>query len=318
MNHICIMEQDGSVIRSTGSHYTVMFADGRTMECRLKGKFRTKGLKNTNPVVVGDKVRVVTDEKHQIGIITEIYPRTNYIIRKAPRSSSPISILAANIDQALLVVTLHRPPTSTGFIDRFLLTAEAYEIPVYLVFNKMDLYNDDDLELLDTFAKYYASCGYGIIFTSVVMHQGLDELKEVLHNRTTLLAGHSGVGKSALIHAIEPSLNIKIGEISAYHKKGKHTTTFAQMHPLSHGGFIVDTPGIKEFGIIDFKKEEVALYFPEMRKLLPPCQFYNCTHDHEPGCAVKQAVKDGEIASWRYHNYLSVIHGEEIENAFSS
>ncbi|HQQ01821.1 MAG TPA: ribosome small subunit-dependent GTPase A [Bacteroidales bacterium] len=316
MNHICIMEKDGWVIRSTGSHYTVIFADGSVMECRLKGKFRMKDLKNTNPVVVGDKVHVVTDEKHGGGIITEIYPRLNYIIRRATKSSSPISILAANIDQALLVVTLFQPPTSTGFIDRFLLTAEAYGIPAYLIFNKIDLYSEEDLLLLHTYSEYYSKCGYGIIFSSVKTHQGLKELSELIYGKTSLLIGHSGVGKSAIIHAIEPTFNIKIGEISTYHQKGKHTTTFAQMYPLPQGGFIVDTPGIKEFGIVDFKKEEVGLFFPEMQELLHQCQYYNCTHDHEPGCAVKRAVENGDIASWRYHNYLSVIHGDEIENSY--
>ncbi|MDK2908881.1 MAG: ribosome biosis GTPase / thiamine phosphate phosphatase [Bacteroidales bacterium] len=304
---------EGRVIRSTGSFYTVQLTDGQIMECRLKGKFRLRDLKNTNPIVVGDRVSVIADRVHETGVIEEIYPRTNYIIRKSTRASRGVHILAANLDQALLVATLHHPRTSPGFIDRFLVTAEAYHIPTLLVFNKTDLYDRDDVNLLQRLANYYQKVGYGVIETSAVTGQGIEALKAKLHKRTTLIAGHSGVGKSALIKAIEPGLDIRIGDISDYNLKGRHTTTFAQMHYLSLNGYIVDTPGIKEFGLIDFKKEEVGLYFPEIHALLSQCQYYNCTHDHEPGCAVKKAVAQGQIADWRYRNYLHIIHDEELE-----
>ncbi len=306
---------EGRVVRSTGSFYTVQLINGQFIECRLKGKFRLRDLKNTNPIVVGDRVSVLLDSVHETGVIEEIHPRTNYIIRKSTRSSRGIHILAANIDQALLVATLHHPRTSAGFIDRFLVTAEAYSIPTHLVFNKIDLYDESDQQLMERLAKYYKKIGYETHKTSAVTGQGLTELKAALHMRTSLIAGHSGVGKSALIKAIEPELDIKIGEISDYHLKGRHTTTFAQMHYLSLDAYIIDTPGIKEFGLIDFKKEEVGLYFPEIQSLLNQCQYYNCTHDHEPGCAVKKAVALGQIADWRYQNYLRIIHDEELESS---
>ncbi|MGC8864356.1 MAG: ribosome small subunit-dependent GTPase A [Bacteroidales bacterium] len=304
---------EGRVIRSTGSFYTVQLEDGSILECRLKGKFRLRDLKNTNPVVVGDRVSVIPDAVHNTGVIEDIHPRTNYIIRKSTRSGRGVHILAANLDQALLVATLHHPRTSVGFIDRFLVTAEAYNIPTMLVFNKLDIYNEEDFLLLDRLGGYYSRIGYGVLKTSVVSGEGIEELKARLHKRTSLIAGHSGVGKSALVKAVEPGLDIRIGEISEYHLKGRHTTTFAQMHSLSLNGYIVDTPGIKEFGLIDFKKEEVGLYFPEIHARLSECQYYNCTHDHEPGCAVKKAVAKGEIAQWRYRNYLHIIHDEELE-----
>lgn len=304
---------EGRVIRSTGSFYTVQLADGSILECRLKGKFRLRDLKNTNPVVVGDRVCITPDPIHNTGVIEEIHPRTNYIIRKSTRAGRGVHILASNLDQALLVATLHHPRTSVGFIDRFLVTAEAYNIPTILVFNKLDIYDEDDLLLLSRLGGYYSQIGYGVLKTSVVSGEGIEELKSRLHKRTTLIAGHSGVGKSALVKAVEPGLNIRIGEISDYHLKGRHTTTFAQMHYLSLDGYIVDTPGIKEFGLIDFKKEEVGLYFPEIHARLSECQYYNCTHDHEPGCAVKKAVAAGQIADWRYRNYLHIIHDEELE-----
>ncbi len=306
---------EGRVIRSTGSFYTVQLSDGQTIECRLKGKFRLHDLKNTNPLVVGDRVGVVPDPAHETGVIDEIHPRTNYIIRRSTRASRGVHILAANLDQALLVATLHHPRTSLGFIDRFLVTAEAYNIPTLLVFNKTDLYDQDDMQLLERLAEYYQKIGYGVLRTSATTGQGLDELKLKLHKRTTLIAGHSGVGKSALIKLIEPGLDIRIGAISDYNLKGRHTTTYAQMHYLSLDGYIVDTPGIKEFGLIDFKKEEVGLFFPEIHAMLSKCQYYNCTHDHEPGCAVKKAVGEGKIAEWRYRNYLHIIHDDELETS---
>jgi ribosome biogenesis GTPase len=307
------MQTEGRVIRSTGSFYTVLLPDGHTLECRLKGKFRIKNLKNTNPVVVGDRVGIETTTSPDQGMIIEIFPRANYIIRKATNLSKSTHIIASNIDQVLLIATLHQPRTSTGFIDRVLVTAEAYQIPATIIFNKTDLYDTHDKSLLEQLAGYYAKCGYQTINTSAVSGLGLKKLGNLIRNRTSLLTGHSGVGKSALINCLEPGINIKIGDISQAHLKGRHTTTFAQMYYLSLGGYIVDTPGIKEFGLIDFKKDEVALYFPELKDLLNQCQFYNCTHDHEPGCAVKKALANGEIAAWRYQNYLNIIHDSKLD-----
>lgn len=302
---------EGRVIRSTGSFYTVQLTDGQVMECRLKGKFRLRDLKNTNPVVVGDRVSIITDPVHETGVIEEIYPRTNYIIRKSTRASRGVHS-GCKPRPGFAGVHIASSSYITRLIDRFLVTAEAYHIPTLLVFNKTDLYDRDDINLLQRLANYYQKVGYGVIETSVITGQGLEALKTKLHKRTTLIAGHSGVGKSALIKAIEPGLDIRIGNISDYNLKGRHTTTFAQMHYLSLEGYIVDTPGIKEFGLIDFKRRGRAI-LPEIHALLSQCQYYNCTHDHEPGCAVKKAVAEGHIADWRYRNYLHIIHDEELE-----
>ncbi len=307
------MQTEGRVIRSTGSFYTVLLPDGQSLECRLKGKFRIQNLRNTNPVVVGDRVGIENTTAKGQGMITEIFPRANYIIRKATNLSKGLHIIAANIDQVLLVATLHQPRTSTGFIDRVLVTAEAYHIPATIIFNKTDLYTPEDNHVLEKLAEYYSGCGYQTLNTSALSGQGLNELGRLIRHRTSLLTGHSGVGKSALINCLEPGINLKTGDISQAHLKGRHTTTFAQMHYLKLGGYIVDTPGIKEFGLIDFKKDEVALYFPELKKLLEQCQFYNCTHDHEPGCAVKKALAKGEIAAWRYQNYINIIRDTKLE-----
>lgn len=303
----------GVVIRSTGSWAAVMSADGNIYDCRIKGTFRTKGIRSTNPVAVGDNVDFKLQPNENIGIIHIIQDRHNFIVRKATRLSKQSHIIAANIDQAVVMATIASPRTSTGFIDRFLVTAEAYHIPVAVFFNKSDLYTGADQEKLNELFALYSGIGYSCFVTSVVTGHGLDAVKTYLADKVTLLSGHSGVGKSALINAIEPGLQQKVGAISEYHRKGKHTTTFAEMLPLNDGGFVIDTPGIKEFGLIHFDKQEVGERFPEMRELMHNCQFNNCTHVHEPGCAVKKALSKGEISESRYKNYLSILNDEYFE-----
>lgn len=303
----------GTVIRTTGSHYTVKNDSGQEFECCIKGRFKISGIKSTNPVAIGDKVGFLPSDSTSYGLICEIEPRKNYIIRKATKLSKQTHVIAANIDSAMLIVTAVLPRTSTGFIDRFLLTCEAYGIPCILVFNKIDLYDEEIRAYGDYIKSIYEKVGYTCIETSAVEHLGLEELKRLLQDRTTLLAGHSGVGKSALINAIDPRLNLKTSDISLSNLKGRHTTTFAQMFPLAFGGNIIDTPGVKSFGMVDFSAEEVARYYPEMRQRLKECRYYNCTHIHEPDCAIKKAVESGEIAQERYQNYLNIVNGEEVQ-----
>ena len=297
----------GKVYRSTGSWYTVKDKTGKFFRCRLKGKFRIKGIRTTNPVAVGDIVDFLIADDENTGVIKNIYPRKNYLIRKATKLSKEAHIIAANVDAAMLIVSLEQPRTSTGFIDRFLVTAEAYHVPVTIVFNKYDLYNDKTKILLSELVSAYENAGYNCIVTSVVENYNIESVKKFLTNKTTLLAGHSGVGKSALINKIDDSLNLKTGEISKVHQKGKHTTTFAEMFDLAFGAAIIDTPGIKEFGLVDFEKQELGHRFPEFRKYLPQCRFNNCLHLNEPGCAVVKAVENGEIAEFRYKNYLKML-----------
>jgi ribosome biogenesis GTPase len=305
----------GIVIKSTGSSYMVLCDDGNRYECRLKGKFKIKGLSSTNPLSVGDKVRFELPGDKSIGSINEIEDRKNYIVRRSIKLSKRQHIIACNIDQAVIIATLAFPRTSTGFIDRFLVTAEEYHIPAFIIFNKIDLYPEDYKMDLAELIKLYEGIGYGCIVTSAVTGEGTEELKALLKDKINLLVGHSGVGKSALINKMQPGLNIKLGEISQYHLKGQHTTTFAEMHELSFGGFVIDTPGIKELGMIHVKPKEIAGYFPEMRALLPECKYYNCVHIHEPGCAVLAALEKGEISSSRYHNYLGMLNDEGIEKS---
>ncbi|GAB1405845.1 ribosome small subunit-dependent GTPase A [Lentimicrobium sp.] len=305
--------QKGTVMRSTGSWVTVMGENGETTECKLKGNFRIQGIRSTNPVAVGDKVHYTVDGQSNTGMITHIEPRHNFIIRKATRLSSRSHIIASNIDQAVVMVTLAQPRTSTGFIDRFLVTAEAYHIPAAIIFNKCDLYDSDQMEHLGWMIDLYQSLGYVCIKTSAITGLGVQDAVRLFRDKVSLLSGHSGVGKSALINTIDPGLMRKTGEISAYHNKGRHTTTYAEMLPLKTGGYIIDTPGIKEFGLVHFDKEEVAERFPEMRNLMHDCQFSNCTHVHEPGCAVKAALDKGEIDTGRYNNYLSIINDDYFE-----
>ncbi len=303
----------GIVIKSTGSRYIVRGEAGSLVECDIKGKFRIQGIKATNPVAVGDEVEYEMDNNGR-GIIFKIEERKNYIIRKSINLSKQVHILASNVDQALLVVTLAFPRTSAGFIDRFLITAEAYHIPVIIIFNKIDLFEDDEnlMNELNTFIAIYERIGYPCYKVSATQSDSIELLRQLTKNKTTLIAGHSGVGKSTLVNAMDENLNIKVGEISEAHLKGKHTTTFAEMHSLEYGGFIIDTPGIKELGIVDMKKEEISDYFPEMRALKGHCKFNNCLHLNEPRCAVIEAVEQGKIATSRYNSYLSIMTGGEI------
>jgi ribosome biogenesis GTPase len=306
---------EGLVTKSTGSWYTVRLPDGKLIPCTLKGKMRIKGIRTTSPVAVGDRVEVDLNRAENTGVIISVLKRNNYIIRKSTKLSKASHIIAANIDQAFLMATLVLPRTSTGFIDRFLVTAEAYHIPAGIVFNKIDLY-DGELRLRhQELVDLYTSIGYTCFATSAVTGEGTVQLAEALIGKTTLFSGHSGVGKSAIINCLEPGLKLRTAEISAWHLKGVHTTTFAELFELSSGGFIIDTPGIREFGLIDFRKEEVAERFPEMRAIMHHCQFNNCTHVHEPRCAVKKALEEGKIDAGRYRNYLRILEGdwEEME-----
>ena len=303
----------GTVVRNTGSHYTVRDTEGREYECCIKGRFKISGIKSTNPVAVGDRVEFLPSQANAYGLICGIEERKNYIIRKATKLSKQTHIIAANMDQALLVVTAVLPRTSTGFIDRFLLTCEAYNIPCILVFNKIDLYDDEIRKYADYVKSIYENVGYTCIETSAIEKTGLEKLERILQNKTSLLSGHSGVGKSALVNALDSSLNLKTSAVSLSNLKGRHTTTFAQMYHLAFGGDIIDTPGIRSFGMVDFKAEEVARYYPEMRARLANCKYYNCTHIHEPGCAIKKAVEEGEISQERYANYVNIVNGEEVQ-----
>ncbi|MBI9040123.1 ribosome small subunit-dependent GTPase A [Lutibacter sp.] len=302
---------EGIVTKSTGSWYTVYTKTGEKMECRLKGKFRMKGIKSTNPVTVGDRVRFELEDSKITGVINEIFERKNYIIRKSVNLSKQTHIIASNIDIAFLLVTIDSPPTFAGFIDRFLATAEAYNIPAVLLFNKLDSYDDDQLDKLATFDAIYTEIGYKCIAISATKKIGIDEVKELMQGKTTMFSGHSGVGKSTLVNAVEPSLNLKTAEISKQHKQGQHTTTFAEMFELSFGGFIIDTPGIKGFGVVDFQPEQITDYFPEFFKLKSKCKFNNCLHINEPKCAIKDAVESGDIAASRYNSYVQMVEGDE-------
>ena len=298
----------GTVIRSTGSWYEVL-SEGSRLQCRIRGKLRLKGVRSTNPVVVGDVVTVEADEQGGY-VISAIEPRRNYIIRRASNLSKESHIIAANVDQALLVVTLFSPQTAMEFVDRFLVTCEAYKVPVTILLAKIDLARQHP-EAVEEFHSIYESAGYRIVEVSATEGEGVEQVRELLRGKTTLLSGNSGVGKSTLVAAVEPGLDIKTGEISQSHHKGKHTTTFSTMYPLAEGGYIIDTPGIKGFGLIDIDDAELAHYFPEMMRFLPDCRFYNCSHTHEPGCAVVEAVKRGEISYPRYESYLKIMDEDD-------
>ncbi|MCM1451697.1 MAG: ribosome small subunit-dependent GTPase A [Clostridium sp.] len=298
----------GRVIRNTGSHYVVETQGGAEIPCKAKGNFRIKGIRTTNPVAVGDNVEIGAPGPDGVAFITKVLPRSNYIIRRASNLSKEAHILAANIDQAMLVVSLVHPTTSTTFVDRFLATAQAYGIEAVIAINKIDLLDDEDgAELLDAFKYLYESIGYRVIPVCAKSGKGLDALAGELNGKITLLSGNSGVGKSTLINDLVPGVNAKTAEISAAHDQGQHTTTFSQMYKLPGGGAIIDTPGIRGFGTIEFKKNEVAHYFPEIFRESANCRFGDCTHTHEPGCSVLKAVEESRISQSRYSSYLSIL-----------
>ncbi|WP_059026926.1 ribosome small subunit-dependent GTPase A [Gabonibacter massiliensis] len=298
----------GVVVKSTGSWYSVRMEDGEIWSCRIKGKFRTKGIKTTNPVAVGDRVAV--ERQAGEGVIYDILDRKNYIIRKSTNLSRQAHIIAANVDQAILVTTLKHPEVSTVFIDRFLVSVEAYNIPAVLIFNKIDLCDEEDRWLLRALVDVYQNVGYTCLAVSAETGEGVEEVKQLLQDKVSVFSGQSGVGKSSLINRIEPELTLKTAKISEMHDTGKHTTTFAEMFELSFGGYIVDTPGIRAFGLVHMEKNEISHYFPEIFKYAEDCRYYNCTHIHEPGCAVLEAVKEGKISETRYFSYVSMFEEE--------
>jgi len=312
LQQIYIILEKGLVIKSTGSWYSVRMDTGQTYECRIQGKFRIKGIKSTNPVAVGDRVgvKIGKDDAH---VIVAIEERKNYLVRKSINLSKQTHILASNIDRALLIATINYPQTTTVFIDRFLVSARAYGIPVTIVFNKFDAYTDKDKEQLAYLLDIYESIGYNCIITSAKESKNIKKVSDILKDQVTVLIGHSGVGKSTLINKIDPSLDLKTGAISDIHKQGKHTTTFAEMFDLEGGGSIIDTPGIRGYGLINMEKEELYHFFPEIFKESHNCKFHNCTHVHEPKCAVKKAVEEGRISSSRYESYLSMMNEDENE-----
>ncbi len=299
------------VTKSTGAWYKLITDEGEAVQARLKGLMRLDGSTSTNPVAVGDYVEMENEDGDWM--ISKIEHRHNYIIRKSPAKRAHSHILAANIDQAFILITASKPRTSSGFIDRFLLTAEAYHIPSVLVFNKQDILSEKDLLIQNKFIEIYSNLGYPCKLVSSITGGGVDEIKTLLKDKTTLFIGHSGVGKSTLANAIDSNLELKTGEVSIKHEKGKHTTTFAEMFFLSFGGSIIDIPGIKEFGVVGFKDYEVNHYFKEMAALLPECKFNNCMHINEPKCAVIHALENGTLSAERYKNYLSIL--EDIEEA---
>jgi len=305
----------GRVTKSTGSWYIVKLDDGTALPCRIKGVFRTKGIKSTNPVAVGDWVNVEPESDGK-GVITKLYDRKNYIIRRSVNLSKRTQIIACNIDQAVLITSLVSPKTMPGFIDRFLITAEAYSIPAVIIFNKIDLYSAAELAELEYLEVVYGQAGYQTLRTSAREKFNVDAFKAVLQNKVSLISGNSGVGKSTLVNAAEHGLNLRTNQISDYHQQGMHTTTFAEMFDLSFGGAVIDTPGIKGFGLVEMDKAEIGDYFPEIFTLKKKCKFHNCLHVNEPGCAVLQALENNELAPTRYESYFNIINGIEDENAY--
>lgn len=303
----------GLVYKSTGSWYTVKTEEGTFYECRIKGKFRIKGIKSTNPVAVGDMVDFDLDETSDTttGLIHNIQERKNYIIRKSVNLSKQVHIIASNIDKVFLLVTINNPPTTTSFIDRFLVTAEAYGIEAILVFNKIDTFDDAMLDEQLYLQYVYSNIGYKCLRVSSTQQKGIEELKAEMKDNVSMFSGHSGVGKSTLINTLQPNLNLKTKEISEQHSQGQHTTTFAEMFDLDFGAKIIDTPGIRGFGIVDMEKEEIGDYFPEFFALKDQCKFNNCLHKEEPHCAVKEALDNDEIAWSRYNSYLQMLEGDE-------
>ncbi len=296
-------KKQGIVIKSTGSRYRVLDADGIVHECHLRGRFRVSGVRTTNPVAVGDHVTVDTAG----GVIVSLSPRKNYIIRRASNLSKESQIIAANIDQAVLIITVKMPATPIEFIDRFLATAEAYRIPAILIVNKTDLYGEEEMAMACRIKEVYEKTGYKVLMISATEDVSLDKVSSLLKNKTTLVSGNSGVGKSTLLNRLNPELDLRTGPISDYHEQGKHITTFPEMHPLPGGGYVIDTPGIRGFGVIDFDRREIYHFFPEIFRISKGCRFHNCLHMDEPGCAVTEAVSRNEIELWRYKSYLSMV-----------
>lgn len=305
---------NGLVIKNTGSWYLVRTDDGSDVECKVKGNFRLKDIRSTNPIAVGDRVTIVPNNEGT-ALITQIEDRRNYIIRRSSNLSKQSHILAANIDLCFLIVTINHPVTSTVFIDRFLAAAEAYRVPVNLIFNKTDLYAEEEIEYMDALISLYDYIGYPSIKISALHNTGLEILQEKIKNKITLFSGHSGVGKSTLINALVPDVHLKTGAISGYHGKGMHTTTFSEMIELPQGGFIIDTPGIKGFGTVDMEKNEIFHFFPEIFKASKDCRYNNCIHINEPGCAVLEAVENHYISESRYKSYMSMMQ-EDIEEKY--
>jgi ribosome biogenesis GTPase len=306
---------NGTVYKSTGSWYSVKTPNGKFYECRMKGKLRLQGIKSTNPIAVGDRVEFELEQKNDLetGIIKRIEERRNYIVRKSVNLSKQTHVIAANIDQVFLLITVNNPPTLTSFIDRFLVTAEAYDVKVILLFNKVDTYNEEQKAEISSLKHIYKNIGYTCIETSATAGLNLLKVKELMIGKVSMFAGHSGVGKSTLVNALEPGLNLKTKEISAQHMQGQHTTTFAEMFDLSFDARIIDTPGIKGFGVVDMDKEEIGDYFPEFFKLKGNCKFNNCLHVNEPKCAVKEALENNEVAFSRYRSYLQILEGDELQ-----
>lgn len=302
----------GLVYKSTGSWYIVKDENGRIYNARIKGVFKIDDITSTNPVSVGDWVDIeMENETEESVIITEIHPRRNYINRQSPRNKRQHHIVAANLDQSMIVATLKEPRTSQGFIDRLLVASEMYHVPPLIVFNKSDIYKDKELEKFKSWSDMYKEAGYRTVLVSAVQGTGVDELKELLKGKTTLISGHSGVGKSTLLNALLPGLELKTQSVSGWSGKGLHTTTFAEMFELPSGGKIIDTPGMREFALVDIEAEELSHYYPEMRKRLNDCQFNNCLHINEPGCAIKEAVANGEIHEDRYVSYVNILESLE-------
>ncbi len=300
----------GIVIKSTGSRYRVLNNEGDIIDCTIKGKFRVKGIRTTNPVAVGDNVLFEADTGKNSGIITEVLNRKNYILRKSSNLSKETQIIAANIDQVFLMITIILPSTPIEFIDRFLITAEAYRIPAGIIINKTDLYGPEENEKMEYLISMYEKIGYECFRLSVTENSGTDIIKTKMKNKISLLAGNSGVGKTSLLNNFNPSLNLKTEEISDYHKQGKHITTFPEMHRMPFGGFIIDTPGIRGFGVVDMERNEIYHFFPEIFKISKECRYYNCLHLDEPGCAVREAVEKGIIDPLRYRSYINILEDE--------
>ncbi|MGA1582195.1 MAG: ribosome small subunit-dependent GTPase A [Saprospiraceae bacterium] len=307
--------QQGTVIRSTGKWYQVRLSDGLILPCRIIGKFRLHGMKLTNPVAVGDEVMVSMEPgEEKTGLIKKIVPRRNSVVRQSPRQKHHLHLLAANVDQAVLIATIIQPDLKPGFIDRFLLMTEPHNIPTVIVLNKADLYNQDQLELFDALEYLYSDIGYQVLLASAHTGIGIDRLKKMLQGKTSMISGQSGVGKSSLINAVQPLLGLRTTELSDYSGKGQHTTTFAEMLPLDDGGYIIDTPGIKTLSFNYLEPQDVAHNFREFFQRSTSCRFHNCTHRNEPGCAVKEAVENGKISELRYQNYLAIMDEIEQQN----